>query len=115
MSASSPLPPPEIPPRDTRILSGNHPLSGVTIVNISPAIISEMELDGEPDGVVITQAGQGRRILGVQWQRGDIINSINNQAITSTRQLQQLMQSDTRSWVIIYTRDGAAATLTVRM
>jgi hypothetical protein len=37
--------PPEDPPREKSPLDGRHPLSGATVVNLSPAVAEEMGLD----------------------------------------------------------------------
>src|SRR5690606_31352668 len=41
------VPPPEDPPRRETKLSGGHPLNGATIVNINPAVATELGIQDE--------------------------------------------------------------------
>ena len=45
--------PPEDPPRDRSLLDGRQPLSGATVVNMSPAVADELGLIEWKDGVAV--------------------------------------------------------------
>ena len=45
--------PPEDPPRNLTQLKGQHPLSGVTIANLSPALAEELSLEQSQKGVIV--------------------------------------------------------------
>ena len=63
---------PENPPRDMRDLSGNNPLGGAKVANLSPAVADELSI-AETKGVVVveTEAYSIARRVGVQ--PGDIV------------------------------------------
>lgn len=106
---------PETAPRDVRMLKGNHPFSGVTVANASPALAAELGLPDTLQGVVVTAAPQGGGLIGGQLQPGDVILKVNDQNITSSQQLQILLEASSRNWQIVYAREGNVMTLSVRM
>lgn len=98
-------PPMEIPPRDLRLLQGNHLLSGAKIANISPVIADELDISVIEKGVIIT--GMERRSLAARFgfQLKDIILTVNEQAIISTEQLENYLNasvknSSVKGWVV---------------
>ena len=93
--------PPEVPARDARTLKGEHPLSGMTVMNLSPRVASEMNLAPEGKGVVIS-AAPPRGQFGLQ--PGDILLSVNGTEIRSTQQLARLMQARANGWRIAFQR-----------
>lgn len=106
--------PSESPKRDLRSLSGNHPLAGVVVANLSPALADELSLgDIEKQGVIVIKTSASR--LGSAIRTGDIIREVNGASVESTRQLEQLLAASTRAWKIVYERDGNLMTLTVRI
>jgi serine protease Do len=106
------LSPPEEPRRDMRVLSGNQPFAGAKIANLSPKLATEIGLPVLEKGVVILDVGQGFAArLGVE--RGDIIVSINDVEITSSKNLEKYMTIDQKSWKIVIKRGGE--TLRVRV
>ena len=107
--------PPEKPVRDARTLKGAHPLSGVTVVNLSPRMAIELGLDAEATGVAIysTPGGVGTASrFGLQ--KGDVVTRVNRTAITSSRQLELLMQDRAYGWDIGLLRGGQEMGLSVQ-
>jgi len=105
---------PETVNRDERALKGSHPLNGMTVANLSPALAVELELaDSEQEGVVIVNTtGAGPLIpLAV----GDIIMAVNGVKITSTAALDALLKKAAHAWKIVYKRGNNIMTLSVRM
>ncbi len=97
--------PPEIPRRDTRRLEGNHPLTGVTVANLSPALTTELNLDPLLSGVVVLRVERGPASrLGLR--PGDIVAEIAEHDIESTRQLARILRQDRREWQIGVRRGG---------
>lgn len=86
----------EDPERDLRLLDGKHPLSGATIANISPAImvLLGLPMDHSLKGVVVTTVEDGSAAQRLGVKRGDIVASVNDTKIETTKQLQQLVKSD---------------------
>lgn len=103
--------PPETPARDMRTLKGKHPLSGVTVANLSPALAMELDLeDMGQTGVVVTAGVAANGML----QPGDTILEVNGEKVISTAQLETLMKKPSRIWQITYKHGGNIMTLTVK-
>ncbi len=108
----------EVPPRDPapdeRLLQGAQPLGGATVANLSPALASEIGVQGRFEGVVVLDVvGRGpARRLGVQ--PGDIVVEVNGNTVTSVDQLARLVDRRTSSWQVVLERDGRMFTLRVR-
>ncbi len=90
--------PPEEPARDERVLQGKHPLKGVKVANLNPALAIEMGLDPSSLGVVILSAGRN-------IQTGDKILRVNGAEVESTRQLETLLRTNAgRGWQLDFQR-----------
>ncbi len=96
---------PENPARDARDISGNNPLAGAKVANLSPAVAEELAIS-ETKGVVIleTEAYSTARRLGLQ--PGDIIAEINGERIDSARSLEKLVNKGARVWRMTVRRGG---------
>jgi Do/DeqQ family serine protease len=105
---------PETPPRDTRELSGAHPLSGARVANLSPAVAEELSLT-ETNGVVVleTQAYSIARRLGIQ--PGDIVLQINSEKIETSSGLEKVMAKPARAWKLSIQRAGELIQTTVTL
>lgn len=101
--------PPENPPRDVRILKGNHVLSGVAVANLSPAVATELGLHVMEEGVVVVE-NQGNRLLQPQ----DMVVQIDNETIRNTEQLERLLKQKAQAQQIILKRDGKMIRFVVR-
>ena len=97
---------PELVPRDQAAISGNSPLSGATVVNLSPAVAAEMLYDGKASGVIVTDVAQGSRAQLAGLQRGDVIINLNGVAIDATRTLVRVAGQDTQFWQVTINRNG---------
>lgn len=105
--------PPETPLRDLRKLTGQHPLSGVLIANMSPALADELGIGIFEQGVYILRI-QGRDFASRMGLRpGDKIISINNKAIKSTAVLESVMDKRVNSWAIGIKRQGKVMKLVI--
>jgi len=99
-------PPPANPARDERTLQGDHPLTGATVVNLSPAVAEELGADAfAGHGVIITKPGRGYA-AAAGFKPGDIVREINGQRIADTRQLQGVLSQGARIWQVTIERDG---------
>lgn len=98
--------PPENPPRETRTLEGRHPLNGVEVSNLNPALAIELGLDPSDRGVVIVS--DGRRL-----KAGDIIETVNGRPVTSTRELERLLKGNAEGWSIEFRRGENVFTLRI--
>lgn len=107
--------PPDEPPRKEKKISGQNLLSGATIVNLNPAVASELGLEADAEGQVIVlqveRASPAARLL----VRGDILLEINGQKINNTSDVEQAMRSgDGRSLYLVKNSGGRVQKIVVR-
>ena len=77
------IPPPEDPPRNALTLPDDSSLPGLTIAQVNPAVIAEMNLAFEAQGVVVTDLGAVGARVGLRV--GDILQAIDRRDIQSTK------------------------------
>ena len=100
------IPAPEIPARDPIKLTGSSPFSGMTVINLSPAVLDELSLHGVSEGVVVSDVEDGSRAAMVNFQKGDVIMSINDRAIGTTRELEAAVGEHRNFWKLTIARGG---------
>lgn len=106
-------PAPETPPRDPLKLKGPSPFAGATVINISPAVIEELSLQGAAAGVVVSEIDEGSVAQQLNLQRGDVVLAVNDQKIGSTRDLERVTSSRAYYWKITLARGGQVFTTVV--
>ena len=106
-------PAPENPPRDAVKLRGRSPFAGATVINISPAVIEEMSVQGATNGVVVSEIEDGSFAQQLNLQRGDIIIEVNERKIGSTRDLERAASRRAYYWKITLARGGQIFTTVV--
>lgn len=90
--------PPENPPRDVTTLTGNGPLSGAIVGNMSPAYNEELGLDSFGRGVVITDATPNGLVRQTGLRRGDVLLEVNGVKIATVADLKAVVQKGGRDW-----------------
>lgn len=90
--------PPETPVADPRSLEGQHPLTGVSIANLSPKFNEELGINPLLEGVVITEVTRRSYASRKGMRRGYRIVSVNGKAVKSTKQLERELAKQARSW-----------------
>ncbi|APX91047.1 serine protease [Brevirhabdus pacifica] len=102
---------PETPPRDA-VTIRTGALAGLTLANINPAVIDEMDLPLELDQgvVVLSVEGPARRL---RLRPGDLITAINGTPVSSSADLRRLGGGAAVSSLDIE-RDGQRARLRLR-
>ncbi|HEX6865865.1 MAG TPA: PDZ domain-containing protein, partial [Caulobacteraceae bacterium] len=105
---------PRTPAADERTISGRNPLSGATVVNLSPAAADELGIDPfTGPGVLVTRVGAGfARDAG--FQPGDMISQVNGRNIRDVRDLASVLSANTRIWRVTVQRGGRAITADFR-
>ncbi len=103
--------PPENPPRDKAQLEGRQPLSGATVVNMSPAVAEEMGLAEWRAGVVILEVKPGA-YAGRFVRQGDMILGINGQDVKNVDDLKKRLAGQVSS--VSIGRDGMVSTVQFR-
>jgi S1-C subfamily serine protease len=93
-------------PRDEIVIESLSPFQGAKVSNLSPALTEELRLDTATQGVVILDVAVGSPAHRLGFQRGDLINAVNNERIARTRDLERAAAQAHRVWRITLTRAG---------
>jgi len=93
-------------------LRGNHPLNGVTVAMLTPAMADEMELKSDVPRVMVMDAAEPND-FGVSVEKGDIILAVNGKEIHSIAELQRSLSSRSRSFQLTLLRGGMVVTMEV--
>lgn len=103
------LPPPERPARDPVRIRTRSPLAGATLVNMSPAVAEEFQIDISDDGVVVADLDEQGVAASVGFQKGDQIVAINGERLASTKDAERLTQRGSY-WELTINRGGRVVT-----
>ncbi len=106
--------PPEKPKREATKISGDNPLTGATVANLSPALASEMGLDDMLTGVVLTQVPAKSTAASLQFEAGEVLLKINETPVDSVAGLLRIIDQANPVWHISLNRGGRVLDLTVR-
>jgi Do/DeqQ family serine protease len=98
--------PPETRPRDPVKIRSRSPLAGATLVNISPAVADEFQVELSVDGVVVTELDAGSVAQRVGFQKGDQVLAINGQRVGSTKDAERLVRAGAGVWELTINRGG---------
>ncbi|MBZ6079245.1 Do family serine endopeptidase [Microvirga sp. WGZ8] len=104
------LPPPENPSRSPVKVTSRSPLSGATLVNMSPAVAEELQIDISDDGVVVADLDENGIAASVGFQKGDQIVAINGERLTSTKDVDRLTRRGGGYWEMTINRGGRVFT-----
>ena len=103
--------PPEDPPRDRSSLEGRQPLSGATVVNMSPAVAEEMGLAEWRPGVAVVEVKPGA--YAARFIRpGDMILAANGQDVKSVEDLKKRIAAGIAN--VSIGREGMVSTVQFR-
>jgi Do/DeqQ family serine protease len=106
-------PAPETPPRDPVKIKGQTPFTGATFVNLSPAVVEEMSVQGATTGVVVTDIDEGSLAQQLNLQKGDVVLAVNDKKITTTHELETATREHPYYWKITLMRGGQVLTTVV--
>lgn len=98
--------PPETPSKNTIELGGNHPLTGVTVDNLSPRYSEELGLDSLSTGVVVSELQRGSFASRRGLKPGIKILSVNGRAVDTTDELERELARAATRWVLELESDG---------
>ncbi|WP_156898317.1 DegQ family serine endoprotease [Methylocapsa acidiphila] len=107
------VPAPETPAREPVKPQGNTPFSGVTVINLSPAVVEELSLHGVSEGVVISEVEEGSTAAAVNFQKGDVILSVNDARIATTKDLERAASGKHPYWKLTIGRGGEVITTVI--
>ena len=105
--------PPETPARAERTLGPEDVLSGIKISQINPAVIAELGLPLNTEGVVVVDAGRVGPRIGLQ--RLDVIYSINSRPVIHTDDVARLLRKAGRRIELVAQRGGQQLLLRFRL
>ncbi len=104
------VPAPELRPREPVTLSGRSPLAGLTVMNLSPALAEELAIDAGTEGVVVGEVEEGSTAARIGFQKGDIIQALNGEAMTGSREVEAALKERRRAWEVTISRGGQSVT-----
>ncbi len=107
-------PPPETVPRDERTIGGYAPLSGATVMNLSPAVGEELKLPAGKTGVVVAAVTPGSPAASIGFAPGDVVVEVNGERVDTTRTLEQMMRERPGTWRLVVDRGGELLRLALR-
>jgi len=106
-------PAPETPPREPLKPRGNSPFTGATVINLSPAVAEEFSIRGVSEGVVISDVEDGSPAAAVNFQKGDVILTVNDAKIATTRELDRAASGRHPYWKLTIGRGGEFITTVI--
>lgn len=104
---------PEIPARNLTPLTGNQPLAGATVGNLSPAFADELGIDTLERGVIVTEIAPGSPAARLRIRTGDIVMKINERDVEDVRSLQALLRGSSQ-WIVTLRRNKQVLSFSVR-
>jgi len=105
--------PPENPPRETATIAGRNPLTGARVLNVSPAVATELQMDVMAKGVAIVSVSPTGIAANYGFQPGDIVRNVNGANITRVGELVRALNS-TNQWDLVIERGGRKLSLSVQ-
>jgi Do/DeqQ family serine protease len=97
---------PETVPRDETKIGGDSPMSGLMVVNLSPAVAEELSYDGARTGVIVSGIAGGSIADRAGFKRADVIVEVNGVTIDTTKRLASVADKPSRVWQLTIERDG---------
>ena len=93
-------------PREEIVIRSRSPFSGVKIANLSPALVDELQVRNADEGVVVVDVDNGSYASNLGFQRGDVIQEVNGERVSTTHDLERLSKTQNRAWRIVIVRNG---------
>jgi len=106
--------PPEDPPRNETLLNGDQPLAGARIANLSPALVEELGLKGQPRGVIVLGVVRRSQAARLGLRPGDTLAAINGGDIALVRDVTKIISKRPATWRIAIRRGDRILKVEVR-
>ncbi|PZR82399.1 MAG: serine protease [Stutzerimonas stutzeri] len=103
-------PAPETRPREPVKVAGRSPFTGLTVLNLSPAVAEELSIDLSTEGVVVSEIEEGSPAARVGFRKGDLILAINGERINASREIELATRERKRAWEVTISRGGQTVT-----
>ena len=104
------MPPPENPLREPVRGRGRTPFAGATLVNMSPAVADELQIEVADDGIVVAELEDRSVAASVGFEKGDQVVAINGERLTSTKDAERVINRNSGYWEITISRGGRVFT-----
>jgi S1-C subfamily serine protease len=85
-------------PRDDVVVKTRSPFLGARVANLTPALAEELRIDMDSKGVVVIDVESGSTADNVGLHKGDIVLTVNNVRIETTRDLVRVLSQPSRVW-----------------
>ncbi|GEP00788.1 DegQ family serine endoprotease [Methylobacterium haplocladii] len=105
---------PETRPRDALKVKSRSPFVGATLVNTSPAVAEEIQVDFPAEGVAVAEVDEGSIAGRAGFKKGDVIVAINGSAVSSTKDLERMTRDSLGVWEVSINRGGEVMTSVFR-
>ena len=102
----TPLPPPDVPPRDDLRLPPLSPLRGAKVASLSPALAEDLGLDSSLTGVVVLDVATASAASRRGLQSGDIIGTLDGKTVRTSSDLAAYRITPFEIWTIGLIRGG---------
>jgi serine protease Do len=102
--------PPELPAKEETVLTGQQPLQGARIANLSPKLTQDLGLEDDTEGVVVLDTAQGSIAARLGMQRGDLILAVNKKPVKNVRDAKRLLVPP-GPWQLTLNRGGDVMTV----
>ncbi len=84
---------PETRPRDSLKVRTRSPFLGATLVNTSPAVAEDMQVDFTVEGVAVESVEENSFAARAGLQKGDVVMAINGMPIANTKDLDRVIRA----------------------
>jgi Do/DeqQ family serine protease len=101
---------PAVPARDPVKITGTTPFSGISAVNLSPAVAEELSLNDAKEGVVVLDVDPDSNAARINFKKGDVLLSINDKSIADTKDLRDAASGRHYYWKLTIDRGGSVVT-----
>ncbi len=110
-------PPPGDPEGEKRALAGRHPLSGATVVELSPAFNEANRIDAFETGVVVFEVNRRAPARYFGFQPGDRIVEVAGVQVSTIEDLANALEANegARLWPVEIQRRGERLAVTLRL
>jgi len=103
-------PAPETRPRELVKVRTRSPFMGATLVNTSPAVAEELQVDFPSEGVAVSSVDEGSFANRAGLQKGDVILAINGTPVSTTKDLERMTKTAINAWEVSINRGGTVLT-----
>lgn len=107
--------PPETVARDQRAIGGRSPFTGAVVVNLSPAVASELGFSTTEQGVAIIDVPPGSVAEQAGLEPGDVVRAVNGAGVASAADLARMSDGGGSIWQLQIERDGQTFSTTLTM